>query len=123
MKDKPHKLVDPSDGLTFAEVEYRVRGLPQDIAARTVCALVGHSRVQTQCFGYYSCFRCQRQVGDNLLGGYAWATKVVIPGHDCSICRANEKKLTWRDLFLSDYTQRRINKIKRKKARSKTKSK
>lgn len=67
-----------------------------------VCALVGHSLIQSACFGYFNCARCGEQAGDSLGGAYT-ADKVVVVGHDCSTCRANYKKLTWRDkLFAAD---------------------
>lgn len=61
-----------------------------------VCSLIGHSRIQTHCFGYYSCGRCNAQLGDSLAGCYS-AKEVVIVGHNCKICRKNYKTLTWQD--------------------------
>lgn len=62
-----------------------------------VCALIGHSRIQETCFGYYNCSRCGQQLGDTLGGFYPFASEVVIVGHDCRVCRKNYKKCTWRD--------------------------
>lgn len=61
-----------------------------------VCALIGHSRIQGQCFGYYHCGRCEAQVGDTLGGSYS-AEKVVVIGHNCKTCRANYKECGWKD--------------------------
>lgn len=61
------------------------------------CALIGHSRIQTFCFGYFYCARCGEQLGDSLGGYYANAEKVVIVGHKCPICEKNYKELTWKD--------------------------
>lgn len=80
----------------------RIKGLDVQTRAEVVCALVGHSRIQTHCFGYYYCARCSAQVGDTLAGVYD-NSKVVILGHDCETCRENAKTLTWRDtLFATD---------------------
>ena len=62
-----------------------------------VCALVGHSRIQEYCFGYYTCGRCGEQLGDGLGGVYPSAPKVVIVGHNCKTCRANYAECDWRD--------------------------
>ena len=64
-----------------------------------VCSLVGHSRIQSACFGYYYCGRCGDQVGDALGGAYD-ARDVVIVGHDCSVCRDNYEKLDWKHTYL-----------------------
>lgn len=61
-----------------------------------VCSLIGHSMIQEFCWGYFTCGRCGTQLGDNLAGVYD-GTDVVIIGHDCKKCKANYKKLTWRD--------------------------
>lgn len=62
-----------------------------------VCSLIGHSRIQTQCFGYYNCARCEAQLGDTLASVYSYAEEVVVDGHNCSKCRKNWKKCTWKD--------------------------
>lgn len=62
-----------------------------------VCALIGHSRVQSTCFGYYYCGRCEAQVGDTLGSVYSGAEQAVVIGHNCPKCRANYKALTWKD--------------------------
>lgn len=82
---------------TQAEVMRRVDGLSDDERASVVCALVGHSRIQTHCFGYYYCGRCGAQVGDTLAGVYPEALEAVIVGHKCERCVDNAKTLTWRD--------------------------
>ena len=70
-----------------------------------VCALIGHSKTQTYCFGYHNCARCGAQLGDSLAGAYS-AEKVVLVGHEggnCPTCHANYEKLTWRDkIFTPD---------------------
>lgn len=63
---------------------------------KIVCALVGHSRIKTSCFGYYYCARCEEQVGDSLGGAYSGKDDVIV-GHDCHVCRTNAKLLTWTD--------------------------
>ncbi|MNJ68546.1 hypothetical protein D3C77_648020 [compost metagenome] len=60
-----------------------------------VCSLVGHSLIQTYCFGYYNCARCGEQMGDSLMGRYSKAEQTVIVGHDCGLCRANYAELGW----------------------------
>lgn len=87
--------------LTKREVLARIKGLEPRIAEATVCALVGHSRIQTHCFGYYNCARCGQQVGDTLAGSYSGAEKAVVVGHNCDTCRENAKALTWRDTLLA----------------------
>jgi len=62
-----------------------------------VCSLIGHSRIQTSCFGYYYCGRCGYQVGDTLGSIYEGVKEVVIIGHNCPTCRKNYKTLTWED--------------------------
>lgn len=67
------------------------------------CQLIGHSRIQSYCFGYFYCSRCGSQVGDSLGGLYQQAESVVVIGHDCPTCQENSKTLTWRDkIFTSD---------------------
>jgi hypothetical protein len=70
------------------------------------CALIGHSKIQTYCFGYYNCARCGAQVGDSLGGFYPQASEVVVVGHmggNCPTCRANYETLTWQDkIFCPD---------------------
>lgn len=61
------------------------------------CSLIGHSKIQTFCFGYFNCARCGEQTGDNLVGYYPGAEDAVIVGHKCPTCEENYKKLTWRD--------------------------
>jgi len=63
----------------------------------TVCALIGHSKIQTTCFGYYNCARCGDQVGNSLGGVYMGAETAVVVGHNCETCQTNYKACTWRD--------------------------
>ena len=68
-----------------------------------VCSLIGHSRIQSMCFGYYYCGRCGTQVGDGLASVYPEAEEVVIIDHKCIVCKKNYKKCTWRDkLYVID---------------------
>ena len=67
-----------------------------------VCALLGHSRVHTFCFGYHYCARCGAQVGDSL-GSVYFCPEEVIIGHmdgNCPTCRENYEKLGWQDKYL-----------------------
>ncbi len=65
-----------------------------------VCALLGHSKIQTHCWGYFSCARCGEQVGDSLAGAYK-ADKVVVVGHNCKTCRENFAALPWEDILFT----------------------
>jgi len=66
------------------------------------CVLFGHSNIVSSCMGYVSCGRCGTQMGDTLAGSYR-NSKAVFVGHNCDICKANYKKLTWKDkLFCPD---------------------
>ena len=87
--------------MTFAAVKRQMRGVPKPNRARMVCALIGHSRIVTGCFGYVYCGRCEAQVGDQLLSGYDGAEESVRVGHNCKTCRANYRKMDWRDKFLA----------------------
>ena len=86
---------------TLEQVQERIRGLPSSQQRAVVCALVGHSRIQTQFWGYYYCARCEEQVGDALGSSYPEAANVVVVGHNCETCRANRDKLSWRDTFMA----------------------
>ena len=86
--------------MTLAQVKTALKTVPKAAQPGVVCVLVGHSKIQTACFGYYSCERCGTQVGDSLASVYPAAATVVVLGHDCKTCRANAKKLTWKDTFL-----------------------
>lgn len=74
---------------------------PEDQRKSMVCALVGHSRIQTVCFGYYNCARCGEQVGDTLASIYPGAEKAVIVGHKCDRCVENYEACTWQDTYLA----------------------
>lgn len=68
-----------------------------------VCAMLGHSRIQTHCWGYYHCARCGDKLGDSLMSVYNNAETAVIVGHNCDTCRTNFKSCTWRDkIFCPD---------------------
>ncbi len=87
---------------TEAELTAALNALPLDDEQKraTVCAWLGHSRIQDVCFGYYSCNRCGAQIGD-ALGGVYDDSRVVVVGHDCDVCRANYAELDWRDLLFT----------------------
>ena len=75
----------------------------EDQKKEVTCSLIGHSKIQTTFFGYYYCARCGAQVGDSLGGVYPGAKDTVIVGHNCSTCRENYEKLTWKDkIFCPD---------------------
>lgn len=86
--------------VTQREVKIRIKGLAPEQAKAVVCALVGHSRIQTYCLGYFNCARCGDQVGDNLAGVYD-GSKSVIVGHDCKVCRKNFAALDWTHTFMT----------------------
>lgn len=70
---------------------------------RIVCALIGHSRIATLCFGYVYCARCEDQVADKLMSSDLLAEERVVVGHNCKTCRANFKKMDWKDkLYVAD---------------------
>jgi hypothetical protein len=92
-----------SEELTEAMFHEKLAGLgrmPPGRKAAVACALLGHSRIVTTCFGYVSCARCGEQIGDTL-GGCFDLTDCVIVGHGCDTCRANYAKLAWQDTVLT----------------------
>jgi hypothetical protein len=87
---------------TKKELEAKLKALGKlddDTKKSVVCSLIGHSNIQKMCFGYVSCARCGTQVGDTL-GGIYENKKQVVVGHNCEICRANYKELSWKDKYL-----------------------
>jgi len=64
------------------------------------CSLIGHSRIQTTCMGYFYCARCGDQLGDTLASIYPGAEKAVIVGHKCQTCEENYAECTWEDKFM-----------------------
>lgn len=66
-----------------------------------ICSLIGRSRIQTHCFGYYNCGRCGDQLGDTLGSIYRGAEDAVIVGRACAKCLANYKKCDWKDKYLA----------------------
>ena len=86
--------------ITQKELKQKIAALGEiDKHARNnvVCSLIGHSRIQEFCFGYFTCARCDTQVGDSLGSTYPAAAQAVVVGHDCDKCRENYKTLTWKD--------------------------
>jgi len=70
---------------------------------QAVCGLIGHSRIQSTCFGYYYCGRCDAKLGDTLASVYSGAETAVVIGHKCDVCVKNAETLTWKDrLFTPD---------------------
>src|SRR5688500_2222201 len=70
---------------------------------KIVCALIGHSRIATMCFGYVYCGRCEEQIADKLMGSDSLAEERVVVGHNCETCRANFEKMDWQDkLYVPD---------------------
>src|ERR1019366_5040471 len=90
-----------SKPLTLSQVKQRINGLPGEEKRAVVCALVGHSRIVSMCFGYVSCGRCQAQIADRLMGVYSEASSCVVINHSCKTCRTNFNKMGWQDKFLS----------------------
>lgn len=85
--------------MTQAQLKRKLKGIPSENVAAVTCALIGHSRVQTQCFGYWNCARCDAQVGDTLGSTYQGAMMAVAVDHYCDTCRDNAPSLTWKDRF------------------------
>lgn len=89
--------------MTKKELLEKLRGLGKidaDTKKGIVCQLIGHSNIQTMCFGYVYCARCETQVGD-CLGGFYQNDKQVVVGHNCATCLENYQKLTWEDKYLT----------------------
>ena len=91
----------PKTGSITKKVAQEIlRSVPKDRRPAALCGLVGHTRMQEFCFGYFTCGRCGAQVGDTLCGVYDGAKTAVVRGHDCVVCRENAESLTWRDKML-----------------------
>jgi hypothetical protein len=76
-----------------------------------VCSLIGHSNIDTICFGYRNCGRCGVQLGDNLGSIDYGRDKCVIIGHNCKTCRKNYKEQsTWADKL---YVKNPFKKVKK----------
>lgn len=74
--------------------------------AAIACAVHGHPRVKTVCFGYISCARC------DALGGSYDTSEDVIVGHDCAACRKNARQLTRKELtFLPKEVRNELRKL------------
>lgn len=89
-----------SASLTKQQVLALLKPIPDEAKAATLCALVGHSRIQTHCWGYFYCARCEAQLGDSLAGCYD-PKDVVLVGHNCETCRANFAACDWKDKRLA----------------------
>ena len=86
--------------LTLSAVKKVLSRTPKATRKAVCCALIGHSRMSTFCFGYRHCGRCDAQVGDSLGSVDPGAETAVIKGHGCKTCKTNAKELTWRDTLL-----------------------
>lgn len=99
------------------ELLAKIKGLnlkDKDQRNRVVCALIGHSKIITICFGYVHCARCDAKIGDRL-GGIFDTTDSVIVGHSYETCRKNYKKLTWKDkLYCSNPFKKESSKRRKK---------
>lgn len=85
--------------LTQAELLAKVQALGDITEAQRneiICALIGHSRVVSSCFGYISCARCEKQIGDTLGGVFDLKDKAVMH-HKCDLCATNYAEMTWCD--------------------------
>lgn len=87
--------------MKLKEVKKLLESIPEDKHKATVCALIGHSRISTKCFGYRNCARCGEQVGDNLGSVDYGAEKAVVVGHKCETCIKNYAECDWKDKFLA----------------------
>lgn len=102
MKPTTKKAPKPITSLRGLKTRLRALGtVDEETEKDIVCALIGHSRIQYTCMGYFNCARCGAQVGDPLAGYYD-ASHVVIVGHDCDVCRKNFETCTWKDTFMAD---------------------
>lgn len=81
----------------LVEIVKNAGQLSEDQRNGLTCSLIGHSGIQTFCFGYFNCGRCGVQVGDSLGSSYSKAGEIVVIGHDCDVCKKNYAKMTWRD--------------------------
>lgn len=82
----------------------------KDQRNKLVCTLIGHSLINTICFGYRNCGRCGDLLGDSLGSIDPAAKFAVIVGHNCKECRANYKRCTWRDKLYCPNPFKKINK-------------
>lgn len=86
--------------ITLPELKKKVKALgkvDEHTLNAFICLMVGHSRIQTTFFGYYSCARCSQQLGDTLGSYYGGAGEAVVVGHNCAKCKANFKECQWSD--------------------------
>lgn len=83
------------------ELKEKIKGLEpltDDQRNDIICALIGHSAIETYCFGYVNCARCGCQTGDTL-GGIPHNIKVMV-GHNCENCENEFNKLGWEHKLL-----------------------
>lgn len=84
---------------SLTHVKTVIAKVPKGRRAAMVCAMVGHSRIVTTCFGYVYCARCEAQIGDSLGGATNLMDKVIV-GHNCEECRKAYRNMTWRSKFM-----------------------
>ena len=89
--------------MALKEVKSRIGGIDEEVQQKMVCAMVGHSRLLTQCFGYHHCARCGAQVGDSLGGSFRDVDNkmgLTIINCACEKCSTSYAAFTWKDLFM-----------------------
>ena len=103
--DIPSKYLIAKE-IEFEELKQKITALgniTEDQKKSIICAIIGHSKICTTCFGYRYCGRCGAQVGDSL-GSIDYGVKeAVIIGHNCDSCKANYENCDWKDkLYCKD---------------------
>lgn len=100
MKTKTQKKVEIKTEAALKKKLKALGNISEEQKKSIVCSLIGHSRIQSTCFGYYNCGRCGDQLGDALGSIYTAAERVVIIGHKCKVCEKNYAECTWKDTFM-----------------------
>lgn len=65
-----------------------------------LCAVFGCPMVVTECWGYVTCARCKRQIGDALGGSCPDMADFVLVGHACDGCLKNWGTLFWHEKLM-----------------------
>ena len=86
--------------MTKTEVLKRIKGVDEQTQKQVVCALIGHSHIQSVFWGYVYCARCGNQIGDKLASVFDTSASVIV-GHGCKQCRKNARAFTWKDTLLA----------------------
>lgn len=84
--------------MTKRQLLTTLKTVPEELKTSVVCAMIGHSKIISLCFGYVKCARCDAQIDQ--FGSVFDTTDSVIMRHNCEICQENFKKLGWKDLYL-----------------------